>query len=112
MAGSARPRLLDLPADPDPLVRREATAKAADGIRHPDAVAALWRRWQVEADRVTRWDLVQAFGAVRPAGVGTPMRAELHRLRGMAGSGDDWTRVEAAHALWRVTGDPAEAVPP
>ncbi|MFI7673607.1 hypothetical protein [Actinophytocola sp. NPDC049390] len=24
-------------------------------------------------------------------------------------SGDDWVRVESAHALWRVTGDTAEA---
>lgn len=39
-----------------------------------------------------------------------PLAAPLtDRLRAMTRSDDDWTRVGAAHALWRMTGDPAEA---
>ncbi|MEV1113770.1 HEAT repeat domain-containing protein [Actinosynnema sp. NPDC049800] len=103
----ARPRLLDLLADPDPLVRREATVLVADGIRHPDAVAALRRRWQVEADRVTRWDLVQAFGVVCAREESdAPLRAELTRLL----TDDDLqVRLAAVHAL--AESEPAVAVP-
>ncbi|WP_245931777.1 HEAT repeat domain-containing protein [Actinokineospora auranticolor] len=59
---AARAGLLALLADPDPGVRRAAIVVVAKGIRHPEAVAALRARWLVEADRVTRWDLVVALG--------------------------------------------------
>lgn len=42
--------------------------------------------------------------------MGTQAAQCTDRLREMARSGDDWIRVEAAHALWRVRGDPAEPV--
>jgi HEAT repeat protein len=103
----ARPGLLDLLADPEPLVRREAAVLVADGIRHPDAVAALWRRWQVEADRVTRWDLVRAFGVVcARQGQDAPLRAELDRL---LAEDDLQVRLAAVHAL--AESEPSAAVP-
>jgi len=42
--------------------------------------------------------------------MGTQAAQCTERLREIARSGDDWVRVEAAHALWRVCGDPAEPV--
>ncbi len=94
---TARPRILALLDDPDPRVRREATLLVADGIRHPDAVRALRRRWEVETDRVTRWDLVLALGVVcarQPAD--EPLRAALLPLL----THDDLQiRLAAVHAL-------------
>lgn len=59
-----RPRLLALLDDADPAVRRSAISLVADGIRHPESVAMLRRRWTVETDRTIWIDLVCALGAV------------------------------------------------
>lgn len=45
------------------------------------------------------------------ADLGPLAAATTGRLRELCRARDDWTRVEAAHALWRTTGDPTEAVP-
>ncbi|HEY9473113.1 MAG TPA: HEAT repeat domain-containing protein, partial [Mycobacteriales bacterium] len=104
---AARPRLLALLEDPDTRIRREATLLVADGIRHPDAVQALQKRWQVETDRVTRWDLVLAFGAVRARQrENEPLKAELERL---LAHDDLQIRLAAVHAL--AESDPGVAVP-
>ncbi len=94
---AVRPRLLALLDDPDPAVRREATLLAGHGITHPDAVLALRRRWQIEADRVTRWDLALAFGAVCARDPGdAALWAELDRL---LEDEDIQLRLAALHAL-------------
>ncbi len=94
---AARPRLLALLEDPDPAVRREATLLAGKGIPHPDAVLALRRRWHAETDRVTRWDLALAFGAVCARDPGdVALRAELERL---LEHDDLQLRLAALHAL-------------
>ncbi|MFC0542564.1 HEAT repeat domain-containing protein [Kutzneria chonburiensis] len=59
----ARPKLLALLDDQDPVVRRKATLLVADGIHHPEAIAALRHRLAVENDRVTKADVVLALGA-------------------------------------------------
>jgi hypothetical protein len=76
------PQMLGLLGDDDPRVRREAAWVAISGGLDVDEVAgALWRRWGEERDRVTRWDLVLAFGELL-AGQGemADVRAELVRL--------------------------------
>ncbi|BCJ75426.1 hypothetical protein CS0771_49700 [Catellatospora sp. IY07-71] len=94
---AVRPRLLALLEDPDPAVRREATLLAGQGIPHPDAVLALRRRWHAETDRVTRWDLALAFGAVCARDPGdAALRAELEQLLEHE---DLQLRLAALHAL-------------
>jgi HEAT repeat protein len=102
---AARPQLLALLDDPDPRVRREATLLVAGGIRHPEAVQALRQRWQVETDRVTRWDLVLAFGSAGRWQQDEGLRAELVRL---LTHDDVQIRLAAVHALAEY--DPAAAV--
>lgn len=93
---AVRPRVLALLADPDPVVRREATFLAAEGVRHPDTVTALWQRWREETDRVTRWDLVLAFGVAHAWQPDDECHAELVRLL----TDDDLqVRLAAVHAL-------------
>lgn len=105
------PRLVALLADPDPSVRREATFLAAcGGLPFSDALDAVWRRWAVEDDRVTRWDLVLAFGGLlagRPdvpdaAGIRTELRTLLH-------DDDPQVRLAAIHALAESEPDVAVA---
>lgn len=101
---AVRPRVLALLADPDPEVRREATLLAAEGVRHPDTVTALWQRWRVETDRVTRWDLVLALGTVHAWQPDEQCHAELVRL---LADDDLQLRLAAVHAL--AESDPRSA---
>ena len=105
------PRLVGLLDDADPGVRR-ATARLLGeaGLPEPDVTAAIWRRWPVEQDQVTRRDLVLTFGALlqrRPdAG---DIRALLH---GLLDSTDVQTGLAAVHALARTEPDlPLNRVP-
>lgn len=93
---TTRPRLLALLADPDPRVRRAATLMVADGIRHPEAVAALRHRWVVETDRSTRADLVLAFGV---ASTWAPQEALRTDLLALLSQEDLQLRLAAVHAL-------------
>ncbi|UGT44281.1 hypothetical protein LTV02_13175 [Nocardia yamanashiensis] len=93
---AVRPQLLTLLGDPDVLVRRHATLLVAEGIRHPDSVAALRRRWAVEVDRATRADLVLAFGAACTWASDAALRAELVAL---LAEDDLQLRLAAVHAL-------------
>ncbi|MFI9818237.1 HEAT repeat domain-containing protein [Saccharothrix variisporea] len=98
-----RPRLVALLDDPDPSVRRETSALLADGVRHADAVRALLRRWRVEQDRTTRYDLAVALGLV--ASRDEWARAEVVALL----DGDDLQlRLAAVHGL--AESDPSVAV--
>lgn len=94
----ALPLVLELLADEDPGVRREATLLvAAGGLPYTAVAAPLWRRWREEPDRIVRWDLVLAFGEllVRHPDA-ADIRAELHRL---LADDDLQIRLAAVHAL-------------
>jgi HEAT repeat protein len=93
---AARPRLLALLHDPDPLVRRETTVLVADGIRHPSSVAAVERRWRGETDLTTRIDLVLAMGAMCAREPVESLHAELVAL---LHAEDLQLRLAAVHAL-------------
>lgn len=92
------PRLMALLDDPDPAVRRAATWLLSRGGLPVQAVtAAIWRRWRVEDDRVTRWDLVAAFGALLERDHhATDIRALVHELLDDA---DAQIGLAAVHAL-------------
>jgi HEAT repeat protein len=91
-----RPQLLALLDDPDVKVRREAILLVADGIQHPDAVTALRHRLAVETDRVTRADLILAFGVVYDWSRDEALCAELVTL---LDDDDLQFRLAAVHAL-------------
>ena len=103
------PRLFTLLDDHDPAVRRQATwLVSRGGLPREDAVAALWRRWRAEDDRVTRWDLMSAFGTF--AGPDHPDVSAL--LRDLLDDTDPQTGLAAVHALARTENDlPAARVP-
>ncbi|OXM54928.1 HEAT repeat domain-containing protein [Amycolatopsis alba] len=102
---SARPRLLALLDDPDAAVRRAAILLAAEGIRHPETVAVLRRRWTAEADPAIRIDLVLAVGAVL---TWSQDEVLLERLQALLAGGDPQPGLAAVHAL--AASDPAVAV--
>ncbi|MFD0522271.1 HEAT repeat domain-containing protein [Paractinoplanes durhamensis] len=107
----AFPRLITLIDDPDPEVRREATRLLSRaGLPQPAVTAAIRRRWQVEQDRITRWDLIAALGVLlerhRDA---ADIRALLHDL---LDDPDVQTGLAATHALARTEPDlPPARVP-
>ncbi|WP_406303047.1 PBS lyase [Streptomyces sp. NBC_00885] len=59
-----------------------------------------------EADSGGRRSAATALGALGPAG-----EKAAPALRELLGAAEPWTRVDAAIALWRVTGDPGRAWP-
>jgi hypothetical protein len=81
--------------------------------------AVAWALWRTGADPdLGLAALTQHLTQPQPGHVAIALLADLGPdaaacidvLRTLTHSTDDWTRAEAAHALWRVTGDPAEAV--
>ncbi|MFJ8912719.1 HEAT repeat domain-containing protein [Amycolatopsis sp. NPDC102389] len=102
---SVRPRLLDLLGDPDPAVRRAALLLAAEGIRHPESVAMLHRRWTMETDPAIRIDVVLAMGAVLTWSQDEVLR---ERLKALLTDDDPQMGLAAVHAL--AASDPAVAV--
>jgi hypothetical protein len=81
-----------------------------------DAAWALWRvsgQTQPTLQQLTTAALTGArpLDAVRYLADFGPLAAPAEgRLRDLLGSHDDWVRTEAAHTLWRITGDPGTAV--
>lgn len=102
-------------------------AMAALGAIGPAAASAVPHLQALPSDLDSAWALWRITGDAGPvlAQLGTPETKSLRRLaelgpqavrhrdaiRALLTSTDPWTRVEAAHALWRVTGDPTDAVP-
>ncbi|RSN22471.1 PBS lyase [Amycolatopsis sp. WAC 04169] len=99
-----RPRLLALLDDADPAVRRAAISLVADGIRHPESIVMLRRRWTVETDRTIRIDLVGALGVVFAWSQDEESGECLHAL---VTDDDPLTGLAAVHAL--AVSDPAVA---
>ncbi|GAA2396080.1 hypothetical protein [Dactylosporangium salmoneum] len=116
---------------PDARPAADALDQLATGRRRPPSVGrarspewhgtqdAAWAHWRVTGD--PRVALVVLGRAVRrgPGQAMLPFLADLGPLAaGHAGDvrrllefPGDWNRVEAAHAWWRITGDPAPAIP-
>ncbi|MFD0721505.1 hypothetical protein [Streptomyces globosus] len=80
---------------------------------------AAWAHWRITGDDAL---LRQACAADLAAGRGSrvlPYLADLgpaaaghaDAVRALTGSPGAWTRIAAAHAWWRITGDPEPAVP-
>lgn len=81
-------------------LRTAATAAVWELERHP---ADVVRRLERLLDSYRRFDAVQVLGRIGP-----PAAAVLPRLRQMLSTGDAWTCVHAAAALWDIGGE-AEA---
>ncbi|GHJ47896.1 hypothetical protein Cs7R123_52380 [Catellatospora sp. TT07R-123] len=108
---AVQPELLDLLDDADPEVRRQATLLVScGGLPLVPAARALARRWRHETDRVTRWDLLQAFGVLCAGHPGHPDTAALHAVlvRHVDDDPDPQTRLACVHAL--ADADPSYAV--
>ncbi|MET9961437.1 hypothetical protein ABZ128_20675 [Streptomyces sp. NPDC006326] len=87
------------------------------GRLHPRMAA--WAHWRVTGDPALALDVCGAAVASGTGSHGLPFLADLGPLaaahagtvRGLTESPGAWTRVAAAHAYWRITGDPEPAVP-
>ncbi|MER6316046.1 hypothetical protein ABT237_20010 [Streptomyces sp. NPDC001581] len=87
------------------------------GRNHPRRAA--WAHWKVTGDPALALDVCGAAVTSGSGSHGLPFLADLGPLaaahadtvRGLMESPGGWTRVAAAHAYWRITGDPEPAVP-
>ncbi|MEU9176821.1 hypothetical protein AB0C90_08215 [Streptomyces sp. NPDC048550] len=96
-----------------------ATGRAPQAARHHPRLAA-WAHWRVTGDPTLALDVCGAAVGSGTASHGLPFLADLGPLaaahadtvRGLMESPGAWTRVAAAHAYARITGDaePAMAV--
>ena len=123
-AEAALPALVDLLAvDDDYVVTRAAeavgalgpvAAGAATALRRKASVpTAAWALWRTGADP-------DADALLRHAAEGNSLAVEhladigplapVSLLHDLVRSADEWTRVRAAHTLWRATGDPSTPV--
>ncbi|ROQ98321.1 hypothetical protein EDE04_4856 [Streptomyces sp. 2132.2] len=95
-----------------------AAGRAPRSARHHPRTAA-WAHWRATGDPVLALDVCGAAAASGSASHGLPFLADLGPLaaahadtvRGLMESPGAWTRVAAAHAYWRITGDAEPAVP-
>lgn len=99
-----------------------AAHRAAADLRHlarGGSGTAAWALWRVTSDPGEALPLLAAQLAESRRGHALarhladfgPLAAGTEgRLRAMLGEADHWARTEAAHALWRITGDTETAV--
>ncbi|MFD7085759.1 hypothetical protein [Streptomyces sp. NPDC059918] len=94
-----------------------ATGRAPRAARHHPRLAA-WAHWRATGDPALALDVCGAAVRSGTASNGLPFLADLGPLaaahadtvRGLMESPGPWTRVAAAHAYARITGDPEPAV--
>src|SRR6266545_1838110 len=96
----------------------DSTAKSADD--GAQAVLA-WASWRITGERtastvatLTRVARIPPHGAQALrllADLGPAARSGVDTIRALLIDGDCWNRVEAAHSLWRVTGDLEDTLP-
>ncbi|MGZ9930617.1 hypothetical protein ACXNSR_12045 [Streptomyces sp. NC-S4] len=106
-AAAAADRLAAYATGRDPRTRRQHPRRAA------------WAHWRVTGDPALALDVCGAAVRSGSGSHGLPFLADLGPLavahadavRGLLDSPGAWTRVAAAHAYWRITGDPEPAVP-
>ncbi|MFF2791796.1 HEAT repeat domain-containing protein [Streptomyces sp. NPDC058049] len=86
----------------------------------PDTELAAWAYWKVGGEPGPALEALTRSAAERSrphpalrrlADLGPHAAPYADRLREMTAASDPWTRVEAAHALWAVTGDTENTVP-
>lgn len=95
-----------------------ATGRDPRAGRHHPRLAA-WAHWRVTGDDTLALEVCGAAVASGSGSHGLPFLADLgpaaaahaDTVRGLLESPGAWTRVTAAHAYWRITGDPEPAVP-
>ncbi|CAM5421413.1 hypothetical protein SAVIM338S_02316 [Streptomyces avidinii] len=95
-----------------------ATGRVPRAGRHLRGRAA-WAHWRVTGDDGLALDVCGAAvgsgsgsrGLPFLAALGPAAAAHADAVRGLMESPGAWTRVAAAHAYWRITGDPEPAVP-
>ncbi|WP_158754577.1 hypothetical protein [Streptomyces sp. NRRL F-2580] len=95
-----------------------ATGRDPRTSRHHPRRAA-WAHWKVTGDPALALDVCGAAVTSGSGSNGLPFLADLGPLAaahadtvyGLMESPGGWTRVAAAHAYWRITGDPEPAVP-
>ncbi|GAA4557339.1 hypothetical protein [Planotetraspora kaengkrachanensis] len=89
-------------------------------VRNAGRFDAAWALWRITGEAGPMLELSVAAleqntavtdAAWRLADLGRTAARHADLLRGLLKSTGEWERVEAAHALWRVTGDSAEAIP-
>jgi HEAT repeats len=88
------------------------------GISSRLRAVASWAHWRTSGEpepaaRILRGAIHSEHGSaeLRWLGdLGEYAVDSVDRIRWLCGSRDDWTRTEAAYALWRVTGEADEAV--
>ncbi|MFF5758165.1 HEAT repeat domain-containing protein [Streptomyces longwoodensis] len=134
VARAAEPLLLDLLTG-DTTWKAAATALAAVGGTAedvgerllnraqpgaPDADVAAWAYWKLRGDHEPALRVLGPAATEgrfphpalrRLADLGPLAAAYAEPLRAMTSAAEPWTSVEAAHALWAVTGDTDHAVP-
>ncbi|MER6779783.1 MULTISPECIES: hypothetical protein [unclassified Streptomyces] len=94
-----------------------ATGRAPRAARHHPRLAA-WAHWRATGDPALALDVCGAAVRSGTASHGLPFLADLGPLaaahtdtvRGLMESPGPWTRVAAAHAYARITGDPEPAM--
>lgn len=92
----------------------DAARALCDHVAEPSVAWALWRTGADPDLGITALTHHLTQPGLRHTTIALLADLESHAaacadvLRTLTGSTDDWTRAEAAHALWRVTGDPTE----
>ncbi|KOU16367.1 hypothetical protein ADK49_18395 [Streptomyces sp. WM6349] len=89
------------------------------GARRPHTRVAAWAHWKVTGDPTLALDVCGTAVRSGTASHGLPFLADLGPLaaahaapvRRLMESPGAWTRTYAAHAYWRITGDPGPATP-
>ncbi|MEU3669150.1 hypothetical protein [Streptomyces virginiae] len=89
------------------------------GARRPHTRVAAWAHWKVTGDPTLALDVCGTAVRSGTASHGLPFLADLGPLaaahadavRRLMESPGAWTRTYAAHAYWRITGDPGPAIP-
>ncbi|GAT64374.1 PBS lyase [Planomonospora sphaerica] len=98
---------------------RKDTSPPRPPLRIAERVDAAWALWRVTGDADAVLDVLGETAQAdlnhrivrRLADLGPAAAHHLDALRRSLTSTDDWQRAEAAHALWRITADPTDAVP-
>ncbi|MFF4322530.1 HEAT repeat domain-containing protein [Streptomyces sp. NPDC001568] len=102
---SARAQALDALLALDTAGAREVALPVARAAAERGEHGAAYRLWRLTGDPATAPDDPATTAALGPAAAGREPALRSRWERGRFG----WERVEVAYALWRITGDPADA---
>jgi hypothetical protein len=104
-----------------PAAHAGPTLRRLAGRDDADTATLAWAHWQVTGENAAETAATLARLAVTPphgpqalrllADLGPAARSHADTIRAQLADSYNWTRIEAAHALWRCTGDLDEALP-